>query len=577
MAQFVFPKVEIEKPKYSKRDLSKPVVGSFNVGSIYPVLSLDVLPGDKFVIKTFARIESLPMIAPVYGRWKATFDYYFEPWSNLYGFMDNNTRLDTSTIINMDRHQMLLGSTLQFDSLTFDELIDELDDNKVSARGSLLDWLGVPVGYVGATQNNNPGVGVSGTAPTAHPAERILTYIDIVRNYYVNNQQKNTCYTYFTRNVDEDRPYGTQLGVKYVDLDVLDDLFRRLRSNRTPVDFGQGDVEDDGNIETFDSFVTDLLYASRFDSCGLFTRTYHMDLLRGILSTDVGNVQSFVSTGSNAASERGFTIDTLNFYTKMYNFINRIDLSGGRFSDWIRTRWAVAPPKDIDRPVYLGSHSTWIDTTDVIATAAGTTQEDVDSKASNSVLGQQAGFAFGAVNAKRPIVLKSNEYGTLMCCFSLYPDVMYSQGFELDMLKTSFADIYDPAFKQIGYQDVSQYEMSALPAVTRGQYGAEVLNMQISNSVGKRVAWAEYMASLPRAHGLFASGQAFDYWVNNRDYYTYDFQGNRNAFDYSTNIHPGSWNKLFVDQSLNAENLRMFIYFDIDATRPIGKRLMPHL
>lgn len=538
---------------------------------------MDVLPTDDFKIKTHARIESLPMIAPVMGRWKASFDYYFEPFSNLYGFMDNNKRLDTQAIINMRRHIIRLGSYQQIQGIGTDQGNNPdifYRQYSSSARGSLNEYMGVPINYVGKV------VPVSGTTsfelePTEHPAERWLTYVDIVRNYYVNNQDIDTYYTSYTDGVYDPNGLSSELNLVSYPLDKLDNLFAYLRYQSNPIDFNVMPADEENPaLEEFNGF----LQVARKPSSGLFVRTYRMDLLRGIMNSNVGNYRSVVSTTGDR-----FTIETLRFASKLQTLIDRIDITGGRFADWIRTRWSGNVSKEIDRPIYLGSHSAWIDTTDVVATASGSSGDETQSnQAPTSTLGQQAGFAIGNVDAQRPIHLKANEYGILMCCFSLTPDVVYSQGFELDMLKTKFADIYDPAFKQLGYQDVSRYELSAQPILVPHldqdgevtHYG--VLGLTPTQSVGKRIAWSEYMASLPRAYGHFAFGQDLDYWVNNRNYVGIT-QGGDSYFTSSTYVNPIQWNKIFADQSLTAENFRMKVMFEIEAWRPIGKRIMPHL
>lgn len=573
MAQFVFPKVDIEKPKYSKRDLSKFVVGTINCGPLYPVLSLDVLPGDKFSVSANASVQSMPMIAPVIGRWKLSLDYYFEPWSNLYGFMDNNTRQSVQSIVNMRRHTFTLGRDKDYVFTSPEEYMNQIKEGSTCGRGSLLEWLGVPAHYKGEFETSGIGSSAySSSKKTEHPLEKVLSYFDIVRNYYVNNQFDSFFYV-------APRSRGSVTLDKTItafSIAALDNAFRSLRFSKDPIALT---TFQQGATEYFSPEFRSLIEDSQYDSCGLACRTYRMDLLRGILNSTVGSYASSVDTSSGS-----FTVETLYFANKLQNLINKIDLSGGRFSDWIRTRWSTPIPKGVDRPVYLGSQTTWIDTTNVVATASGDSQDDeVSPTARKSVLGQQAGFVLGGLKSKRNVHFVSQEYGTFMCIASLVPDVVYSQGFELDMLKTKFSDIYDPAFKQLGYQPVSRFEYSVEPLIrTVTGSGNTVTNIYVDNlkmsqSVGKRIAWSEYMASLPRAYGHFSYGGSLDYWVNNRDFIAYAELQGRPEFTTNTYINPTQFNNLFADQSLESENFRLVINFDISAVRPIGKRLMPHL
>lgn len=625
MAQYVFPKVEPADIQYSKRNMAlyKPFTAS--VGPLYPILSLDVLPSDFFRINTIATVQSLPMIAPVRGRWKVNFDYFFEPWSNLYGFMDNATRLDTNTILNMSRWTMKVGGTFEAGSGSTIGSVspDELRYKCRVGSGSLLDFLGAPVGYQGNISLVNTDA--QGTTykymskPTLHPAESFLTYLDIVRNYYVNNQQNEIPYIRACIGASlQDNNSSTTY--QYESLDNLDNIFSNLRSltNRNggfeitnpTTNFGAGLVRrlifasqgqpnplsanDPGNVDLSVGDLADYDAVVAARQCGLFLRTYRMDLLRGVMNSSVSAAVAKVTVSNGQ-----FTMPSVYLANKDQQLMNRLSISGGRFPDWITTRWNIDSGIQIDRPLWLGSHSMWLNTIDVVATAAG--ESGADSNNPSSELGQQAGYQVGKMSVgrgkgrQRPITLKAKQYGTLMCIFSIVPDVVYSQGFELSMLKTTFASIYDPAYKQLGFQDVLKAEMNAFPSVqTNATLDAPPTQWIVTDSkptekVAMRIAWSEYMNSLNRAHGDFAYGQPLDYWVNNRIYASSEStpvagNGSQNPimkrlyqFDSTTYVLPTLWNSQFAQKDISAMNYLVDVYFAIDANRPIGKRIMPHM
>ena len=564
-------------------------------GVLVPVLSIDMLPSDWMRINTHATVQSLPMIAPVRGRWKCSFDYFYNPWSNIYGFMDGNRKLTTQQIIENYRYVVSLGKDNT--GVTFSSILRE---PKVPC-GGVLDFLGFPIGYQGVITKNTGGSGYN-QKKTSHPAEGIITYLDIVRNYYVNNQENSTKFIRATNSVGLD---GRRLGYWYSDfsLDTLDSAITEFRYRSRnglsseysisgipsilPYYNGLIGVEEDGNLSDNQMDVRYL--------CGLFLRTYRMDLLRGIMNSSVGTYNAKLDATSGYV-----TMDNVYFANKAQTLINRIDITGGRFSDWIRTRWNTDPGIDVDRPIYLGSHSLWLNTIDVIATASG--QNTGDNKLYQSSLGQQVGYQIGKMSSdkQRPITIKSKQYGTLMCIFSIVPDVVYSQGFELNMLKTRFADIYDPAFKQVGFQDVLRAEVRALPCwYLEGSTNPMSYfdDNALDKKIGKRIAWSEYMASLNRSHSDFAYGMGLDFWVNNRAYNLDEDEspivdgGNSDIdqwqnsnikrlfsrVDYTTYVYPHLWNGAFANKSISARNYVVDVHFSIDANRALGKRLMPHL
>lgn len=562
---------------------------SFAPGTLIPILCKDILPGDKVRINLDSLIESLPMIAPNLQGYKASFDFYFEPWSNLYGWMDNNTRSSTQEIIDRKRHTFKIGPQATLPS------ISSFANRPGVKAGSLLDYLGLPPGFVGQPKTTS----TSGVLfqNIEIPAEKFLAVLDIYRTYYVNNQENNCSFVAGRAGNGRGESDIWRLPLKN-----LDDLFLVLRQQTDGVDIGtlQASLPELPSTTVIDNFGSMLMYILNLGLStplgGLPLRTYRMDLNRGIMSQNIGNLKSTVTL-----TDGGFSIDTLRFANKLQKLIDRIDISGGRFSDMMRARWGVTPRGSMDTPDYLGSVSEFFGITDVLATASGM-NTDVAGDRGNSVLGQQAGFAVNRMRRDNsPITFRADQYGTLVCMFSLVPIVTYSQGIEREDLKTTFADVYDPAFGQLGYQDVDPRELSVMPSFKLDLVSAYADKLQWANdawlngsSVGKRVAWSEYMSSLPRAHGLFAYGQDFDYWANNRMYtrpLTIDNLQNEDgtkpaglaivenygATDFSTYIDPSLQNNLFADVELTAQNFRLRANFDMFIRRNIGSRVMPHL
>lgn len=592
MAVFTIPKPEPTSVPSSNRHLPISKTTSFAPGTLIPILCKDILPGDKVKINIDSLIESLPMVAPNLNGYKASFDFYFCPWSNYYGFMDNNQKLDQVYYSTGSRWIFDIGNNV--DVRTISDAVDAIN-NKSVKPGSILDYLGYPPGMIGK-QNRTYTPGETTFTPIEVPAEKLLSVLDIYRSYYLNDQEG---FAYFVG--------GTNREDKLVKISnsVLDKITLTLRAidvneNEYALDvldsvpIGESDTNLGDAYTTLGAVLRYIIGSSYTNPLGgLPLRTYRMDLNRGVIKSTEGQYVSKVSVANNE-----FSIDTLRLANKMQKFLDRIDVSGGRFSDMMRMRWGVTPRNTLNVPDYLGSISNFFGVTDVISTASGM-NSDIENGRGNSVLGQQAGFAVGKVKRDNaPISFRSDQYGTLVCMFSLVPIVTYSQGIEREDLKTTFADVFDPAFNQLGYQDVDPIELCALPLFARGVRGDNTVNDPIEApddisdaSVGRRFAWSEYMSSLPRAHGLFAYGQDFDYWVNNRYYQTplvfygldeeatqivpvIEPYGNVN---FSTYIDPAVQNHLFADTSRTSQNFRLRVNFDIWMRRNVGSRVMPHL
>ncbi len=501
--------------------------------------------------------------------YKAQFDFYVEPWSNLYGWMDNNKRLETEQYLTRRRHTFTYGVS----GSTFNNM--DAIVNKSVKPGSLLNYLGLPAGYIG--DNDDPD---GNLFPGTFNAEGLLSVLDIYRTYYVNPQEKRGA---FVGSVG----FAGNGEIRYESLDVLDNIFQYIRMFDDGVDLFDAPfrtLAPQDVAQDIDYFFADLF---RFDSPlkGLPLRTFRMDLLRGLLNSEVGTLKSYVSTRNDQ-----FSIDTLRFANKMQKAIDNIDLSGGRFADMMRARWGTKVSSKLDVPFYLGSFSNYFGNVDVINTAAGET--DIDGTAVKSVPGQQTGFAAGRVDRNRPISFYTPNYGTLVVMFSLVPIVNYSSGIERDLRKLNFADCYSPEFSQLGYQDVALSELTALPHLSylsaSDDYWYDSDSFKV---VGKQFAWSEYTAWLGRNYGLFSQGQDLDFWVFNRDYQE-DVLVNPAAgftpeqvnilrpygsIDTTTYIKPWNWNFLFADNAPYAQNFRLRCNFDVKARRQIPKRMRGHL
>lgn len=574
MATFTIPKPVETNPSTSNRDLSCSRKTSFAPGCLVPILIKDLLPGDKITIRLQSLIESMPMLAPAMDGYKAQFDFYVEPWSNLYGWMDNNKRLDTEQYLTRKRHTFKYG----FDVAELQGT--ELVENGQIKPGSLLNYLGLPVGYIGDNDDPNGGLN-AGT----FNAEGFLSVLDIYRTYYVNPQEKRGAF------VGSVQQGGSTGSIVYYDLETLDNLFQYIRMFDDGVDIGEtpfNDILGNGvnqKMEDIDRMLNDFLSGRDGSLKGLPLRTFRMDLMRGLLNSEVGFLKSYVSTERNQ-----FSIDTLRFANKMQKAIDNIDLSGGRFADMMRARWGTKVSSKLDVPFYLGSFSNYFGNVDVINTAAGET--DIDGTSIKSVPGQQTGFAAGRVDRDRPISFYTPNYGTLVVMFSLVPIVNYSSGIERDLRKTTFADCYSPEFSQLGYQDVMLSELTALPHMSFLSTPESVIFDSLFDMVvGKQFAWSEYTAWLGRNYGLFGQGQSLDYWVFNRDYQS-DALFNSSAgftdadkailrpygsIDTTTYIKPWNWNFLFADNAPYAQNFRLRCNFDVKARRQIPKRMRGHL
>ena len=593
--KYVFPKVDLKKQPRTNYDLSHTVRTSFAPCLSIPIMDIETIPTDSFRLKMQSLIESLPMVAPALGRWKARFKFYINPMSNVYGWMDNNERLTTEEWLKRECHYFWFQSS----EVTGNP--SELDEVPVGVQSScLFNYLGLPLGFTGVDYVETAGGASLRPVPTSNQfnAEGLLTYFDIVRNYCVNNQEDRfPMVTVWSQNDGAFEANKAQPQIRYYSLSILDMWFKYLRMqpqgcNVLDPDSWDVSLPTSSLSDELLSFTDDLRISYRVPLGGLVCTPYLMDFNRGIMNARVGSLEARVLVDEDTMS---FGVPQLQFKNKMQNLVNYLDLSGGRFGDVLSVVWRSNLKGGVDKPIFLGSRSAWIYMRDIIATA--TTGSADDSKA--SILGQQGGFAAGRTDKEKRAVcnFSFNEYGRFMCIFELIPDVDYSAGIDMQLLKLSFSDKYIPQYAQIGYQDVSNIELTAVPA-RRVQVLADAGNgddvhatyvyryYPDSNDngapykVGKRIAWSEYMTKIDKVFGNFGQRGTFDYWVLLRRYvYNQEFENGNDRVEtnFTTYAYPFLFNYLFVEQDLTAQNFRLQVYFDIKAKRPFPKRSMPRL
>lgn len=310
-------------------------------------------------------------------------------------------------------------------------------------------------------------------------------------------------------------------------------------------------------------------------NAGLLLATYEMDLNRGLLSTAVGMTKSVVDT-----SDSSFSIDVFRFRNSVQKVIDRHDLSGGRFSSWLRKFWKVRPDKSLDTAMLLHVSTSVIGSTDIISQAA----------TDGAALAQQAGYTIGTVKGGEDH-FQSDTYGVLLRVATLVPIVVYSQGLHPYFFRKSFQDIFLPQYANIGFQDVP---MKYLLAQTN-LIGSDNIRVATDPNtvVARRPAYQDYRAAVGSASGLFGAGASLSYWSQNRFYQSLYFDSGTgiasnaivpqslrydvNSRSFSTYVFPRLYNYLFTQTDDSSQNFRISGRLEFKGTRSVPAPQMPSL
>lgn len=294
---------------------------------------------------------------------------------------------------------------------------------------------------------------------------------------------------------------------------------------------------------------------------GLCLKTYNSDLYQNWINTEwIEGVTGINEASAVDVADGKLSMDALNLAQKVYNFLNRIAVSGGTYRDWLETVYTGGNYMErCETPMFEGGVSQEIVFQEVISNSASQ-DEPLGTLAGRGVTtGRQKGGH---------IRIKVTEPCYIMCICSITPRIDYGQGNTWDTYLETMNDWHKPALDGIGYQDSLNGERAWWTDNI-----AENGSLQ-KTAAGKTVAWINYMTNVNRTFGNFAPEMPESFMVLNRNY-SMDNKGQ--IEDLTTYIDPVKFNYIFADTNLDAMNFWVQTKFDIKVRRLISAKQIPNL
>lgn len=555
----------IRKPKHSNFNMSRANRFTMAPGLLYPFYWKPVMSQDICRWSWSSIVKTFPTVAPVMGSFKLQIDDFFVPYRLYVPEFQRNSSL----IQHLEASESKPGFTdVVFPCFTFaasssvygTPFIRAGDSNSTGlpvAAGSLLNCLGFPVGATPAAAGSSSSqYSLKGVRFNAIP---FLAFWDIYRNYYVNRQEN----TYAMMRANGASGSRT-LAQSRASLSLLDAFFEQFQQWSNVKDSVR-DIYDSisSNAALFQSFVSSSI-GSDMALAGLPCRTYLPDYFSNFVNAagyQSYQQQSRIIVGADGSTSF-ITNDQLVLNEKMTKLLGRTWLSGGSYSEYLRTQFGQEGVPDCDIPQYCGSTSVEITFDEVVSTAE-------TSEANNGPLGSLGGRGRARMFG-RTRVFKPREYGVMMSIASIVPRADYADQFSRDWLVRNLTDLYVPALDSIGMQDVMDGELNfSNTLVSISSQSSPFLS-----GLAKHPAWMEYMTDVNRNFGEFAD--TLSYWVLNRPLWK------RNSSpvgltNFTSYISPDIYNQIFADTSPTAQNFLVQIGYNALYNRPISKQVMPTL
>jgi hypothetical protein len=302
---------------------------------------------------------------------------------------------------------------------------------------------------------------------------------------------------------------------------------------------------------------------------GLALKTYQSDKFNNWIDTEWIDGTGGVSEVTAVSTANGsFTIDALSLANKVYKMLNRINMSGGSYNDWINAVYSHDSVKKTENPVYHGSLIKELAFEEVISTAESETSNNEHPLGTLAGRGKLTGKHKGG-----KMVVKCHDPCYIMGIASITPRVDYSQGNKWDTNLRTLDDLHKPDLDQIGFQDLITDEMAWFDTEIDTANGDKLTY----KSVGKVPAWLNYMTAVNQTRGNFAEGNKEMFMTLNRRYEGTNESGAEGIKDITTYIDPSKFNHIFAETNLDSQNFWTQISVNNTARRKMSAKVIPNL
>ena len=439
----------------------------------------------------------------------------------------------------------------------------------LTTPGSLADYMGFPVGF------GIPFGKVS--TPPSFNMIKMLGYLDVVYNYYINQQIDSIPTAAW--NLAEDGEGASQTSFLVSDIEAL------LRAVKTAAD----------PVVALSSFIESKYLGSWAwlnSRSSIFQRCLPPYYLESWLKTS-GYVDAEIKVDLEA-DNKTISMRNISAMSHIQRWID-LALNGGRWSDFLNSEFDVSRVKNHSTPIFLGADRQYLGSNVIYqTTGAGD---------SSSPLGAFAGQSSGGEQFRRR-VFNFDEPGYFMVMASLVPDVIYSRGLDPFLEELNLGDSYAPALDNITMEPLLLQTLDAIPqgsADSPDVFSFASTNYGNGIGVGFVPAWSKLMQLVSRSHGRLTT--ELSYWLLNRDYgdevnssqvdslrgtianylkdgsITYEvaetilavLQRSRPFTDYSPYIRSDAYNSVFADISNEAQNFVLTFSCSASAYREKSK------
>lgn len=532
----IFSKVPIKKVPRNMFDLSHEVKMSGKFGYLYPVLVLEALPGDTFRDQMTAMIRFAPMLAPIMHRVDVKTDFFFVPNRLLTDFWED--------FITGGQDGL---STASLPYCTPAGIVDEWNDDFVLRKGTLWDYMGLPV--------------LEGAAPGTFDGDEKISVLPFRAYQKIYNDW------FRDPNLDEEIDLGLP---NTGDVSSQTVNFSPMRQRGWEKDYftaalpwaqrgaavlmplaGTGSLNwgDPGNFGS----VTMQTQAGGIPAAG--------DMAVGLTQAWTDSVGAGIHpTPESVQVEIDGASTTINDFRRtlaIQAWLENNARGGARYIDQILSHFGVrVPDYRLQRSEYLGGGRQPVVVSEVLSTA---NTDDVP-------VGDMAGHGISVGKTNR-FTYRCQEHGIIIGILSIVPRTAYDQGIDKMWSRDSRYDYAFPEFANLGEQEIKSKEVFYSFAD-----GDHVVNQSLFGYIPR---YAEYKFKQNRIAGDFRDTLAF--WHLSRIFTarpTLDSDFLR--MQENNAVLEETYRRIFANQD-GTDYLWMQLFHRLTAKRPLTYFGVPHL
>lgn len=468
----LFTSVKTPRVPLNRFDLSFDRIGTFKMGKLYPIICKEMLPGDRFRVRTDSLVRTMPLSSPAFGRLRMYIHYFFVPnrlvWDNWEDFITGGeSGEDTHVPPYVAWNNLSIANLSGYVSSGADDSIIYRPENGLVAA------FGLPVQpSSGNTDTVGKVNGISTTTPVSILPFRAYR---LIWNEYYRDQ-----------NIDDELPIDSDVDgeytfpFNYTPEEYRGSIFGDLLSRRWLKDYftsalptpqrgpdvqlpivGEGGTiqadgplklmiqnEGTGGTTTTSSVFTPDLNVGLGNTTGIGISSSVNDQFPVEKNhTDLMYASGLTTAGGSVVAA---TINDLRRAIALQRFYEISARAGSRYIETIMGHFHVrSSDARLQRPEYLGGGVTDINIGEVLQTSA-TDQ--------TSPQGNMAGRGFG-VGRSNQCTYRAEEHGYLFGIMSIIPEPYYFQGIDKDWTRQSRVDYYWPSFANLGEQEIDKSEL----------------------------------------------------------------------------------------------------------------------